>query len=107
MFLKKLIFLLTIAALCFPAIAYAGDIDVEAGNVRVNVDKNGRTYSNSRSRWSKYPYSRSYWDWYRRYPRSSSMSCSRRGSVVRQESTQTTTRSGRTVTRSQTSTYCR
>ncbi|MCU0535614.1 MAG: hypothetical protein MUD14_17120 [Hydrococcus sp. Prado102] len=105
MFLKPIIFLSMTIALCHPAIAIASEIDVQAGDVRITTDRDGDKYIYTRQRWRRYPYPRSHydydWDRYRR-----SVSCSGRGSAVRQETTQIN-RSGRTVTRSSTSTYCR
>jgi hypothetical protein len=112
MFLKPIIFLSMTIALYLPAIgiaaspwatAIARDIDVQAGDVRITTERDGDKYFYTRRRWRRYPYSRSYSDW-NRYRRS--INCSGRGSVVRQETTQTN-RSGSTVTRSSTSTYCR
>ena len=40
--LKKLVFLSVILTILFPATAYAGDIDVQAGNIRIRSDQNGR-----------------------------------------------------------------
>ena len=112
MFLKPIIFLSMTIALSVPAIGFAAapwaiaiasEIDVRAGDVRITTDRDGDKYIYTRPRWRRYPYSRSYYDW-NRYRRS--VSCSGRGSVVRQETTQIN-RSGSTVTSSSTSTYCR
>jgi hypothetical protein len=105
MFLKQLTILLAIVTIGFPAIASASEIDVRAGNVRINTDRDGDTYIYNRQRWRTYPRNRSHYWWDRYIRRQSNVSCSKGGNVVRQETTQVN-RSGRTVTQSRT-TYCR
>lgn len=105
MFLKQIFLLSMTIALSFPAIGFASEIDVQAGDVRITTDRDGDRYIYTRRRWRRSPYSRSYYDYeWNRYRRS--VDCSGRGSVVRQETTQIN-RSGSSVTSSSSSTYCR
>ena len=44
---RKLIFLLATLPFFLPTVANAGDIDVQAGNVRINTSREGSLYLNS------------------------------------------------------------
>ncbi|MDJ0533489.1 MAG: hypothetical protein QNJ70_13535 [Xenococcaceae cyanobacterium MO_207.B15] len=107
--LKKLVFLSVTLAILFPATAYAGDIDVEAGNVRIRSEQGGRvsidTGSNSVNVNSRTNRSVPWWQRWNYFNRSrSSRYCS---NSTYQSSTQTTSVNGRVQRTSVSRSTCR
>lgn len=108
--LKKLIFLLFTLAFLFPATANAGDINVEAGDVRVRTEQGGgisvETRSNridvDRQRSRSSPPWWKPWEYYNRHRSSSNCSSS-----TYQRSTQTTRVNGQVRTNSTSTSTCR
>lgn len=107
--IKKLIFLSLILALLFPAKAFGGDIDLEAGNVRITSTGDGRisvdtrsnslqvnSYNSRRVRW---------WQPWTYFNRShSSINCT---NSTYSKSTQTTSINGRVHRSSASTSSCR
>ena len=107
--LKKLIFLLFILAFLFPATANGGDINVEAGDVRVRTEQGGGTSVETRSNRIDVDRQRSRstpwwkpWEYYNRHRSSSNCSSS-----TYQRSTQTTRVNGKVQTNSISTSSCR
>ena len=108
--LKKLIFglMIVVLVLSFPAVGQARNIDVEAGNVRVRTQQNGRisvdTGSNQIEVNKRRTYRVPWWQPWNYYRYRKSRNC---GSSTYQRSTQTTRTNGRVYRSSISRSSCR